>query len=320
MLKLNVQQNNQNVIQAFKNALAIGNLKGIIASDGNHNFSTAGSNRNLLDNPFFTVNQREFTSVTGRNGVKTVDRWEVNNGGGTGGTISVTSEGYISLVTGSAYISYQEKFGKDELAGKTVTMSINDDGNIYSHSFTVPARTASTQTGGSFIFKAGCRCNFFVMSQSSAYGYNFQISIGTGYSATIRAVKLELGAVSTLANDGPPDYWQELDKCLYYFERVTNNGSSPITIGAGFADGVNNLYVPVHIHRKRAGIATISTSGAIYAGQRSSNISVASVTQYNSSPDGIITLLAVTPSSFTSNEYYRLALGAGAHIDFSAEP
>ena len=53
MPKLNVQQSSQNIVQAFRNTLAIGNLKGIIASDGNHNFSTAGSNRNLLDNPWW---------------------------------------------------------------------------------------------------------------------------------------------------------------------------------------------------------------------------------------------------------------------------
>ena len=58
MPKLNVQQNNANVIKALRNALAIGQVKGPIASDGADNFSSAGSNRNLLDNPFFTLNQR----------------------------------------------------------------------------------------------------------------------------------------------------------------------------------------------------------------------------------------------------------------------
>lgn len=316
MPKLNVQQNNQNVIQAFKNALAIGNLKGIIASDGSHNFSTAGSNRNLLDNPWFTVNQRGFTSNTNSNNVPAVDRWKINNGSGTQ---SITNDGFkIDLSETTSYCSFQQAFGNDELAGKTITISVCSNGTIYSTTATIPARTTATQTAMSYTYTSGQLVRLFVMPTSSAYSYLLQFSM-TGVVATIRAVKLELGSVSTLANDAPPDYWQELDKCLYYFERITNNGSSPITIGAGFADGVNNLYAPVHIHRKRAGIATISTSGAIYAGQRSSNIPVSSVTQYNSSPDGIITLLAVTSSSFISNEYYRLALGAGAHIDFSAD-
>lgn len=267
------------------------------------NIGTAGSNRNLLDNPWFTVNQRGQSSYTGR--VYGVDRWIEY---GTGNTVTVTNNGItLPIDTNSGFEQY---FDDTFIQGKTVTISfMTADG-------TVTSKTVTWPTSGA---------NMTAYSNGVAFFYGTVIgkkglAILTNAEVTLRAVKLELGSVSTLANDGPPDYWQELDKCLYYFERITNNGSSPITIGAGFADGVNSLYVPVHIHRKRAGIATVSTSGTIYAGQRSSNIVVSSVTKYNSLPDGIITLLAVTPSSFTNNEYYRLALGAGAHIDFSAEP
>lgn len=275
------------------------------------NIGTAGSNRNLLDNPWFTVNQREFTSVTGTNGVKTVDRWEVNNGGGTGGTISVTSEGYISLVTGSAYISYQEKFGKDELAGKTVTMSINDDGNIYSYSFTVPARTESTQIGGSFIFKEGCRCNFFVMPQSSAYGYNFQISVEQGYSATIRAVKLELGSVSTLANDAPPRYKSELDDCNFYCRVLKGNLYN--ATGIAVASTQVRFTLPYQMYKQ----PTPSFSGTIRVLGTGGFLAVSAVAVSGWSESNVE--IACTVSGATTYAPYFLSIGDNSQIVLSAD-
>lgn len=220
MPKLNVKQNNSNVIKAFQVALETGH-------------------RNLLDNPWFTVNQRGFTRSTGSNGVYTVDRWKINNGGGTGGTVSVTSQGYIQLTAGSAYVSFQQMFGGNELAGKTVTMSVNDNGTISSHSFTVPTRGSADVLADTFVFKEGCSCHFFVMNTSSAYGYIFQLSIGQGYFATIRAVKLELGSYSTLANDVPPDYGEELLKCRRYFIRVKGD---PLGIGY-ITSGLSMAYI-----------------------------------------------------------------------------
>lgn len=270
------------------------------------NIGTAGSNRNLLDNAYFVgggsqlgdgvfpINQRGLSNYGAG---YTIDRWKLSSGG----TLVFTNDG-ISIDG----LFFQKKV-IDFTVGETYTLSRQTtDGNVVSATGVVPSNEGwiiGDQTFGVYFRPSTKVCD---------------IQIWGTY--LLKAVKLEKGTVSTLANDAQPDYWQELDKCLYYFERITNNGSGPITIGAGFADGANALYAPVRIHRKRAGISTISTSGAIYAGQRSPNISVSSVTQYNSTPDGIITLLANAPSSFTSNEYYRLVLGAGAHIDFSAEP
>lgn len=286
------------------------------------NIGTAGSNRNLLDNAYFVgggsqlgdgifpINQRGQTSYTGA-AATSVDRWwqqyDTN--------VQLTSAGL--RITGVWDI--KQRFARP-LPDGTYTLSVD----VASKGNTNPLMmnlNASYQQIDSFpITQNGINtCTFTSDSSNQVQGVAINLASQAGADITIRAMKLEKGTVSTLANDAPPDYWQELDKCLYYFERITNNGSGPITIGAGFADGANALYAPVRIHRKRAGISTISTSGAIYAGQRSPNISVSSVTQYNSTPDGIITLLANAPSSFTSNEYYRLVLGAGAHIDFSAD-
>ena len=317
MPKLNVQQNNQNVIQAFKNALAIGNLKGIIASDGSHNFSTAGSNRNLLDNPWFTVNQRGFTSNTNSNNVPAVDRWKINNGSGTQ---SITNDGFkIDLSETTSYCSFQQAFGNDELAGKTITISVCSNGTIYSTTATVPARTTATQTAISYTYTSGQLVRLFVMPASSAYSYLLQFSM-TGVVATIRAVKLELGSVSTLANDAPPDYWQELDHCKWYFERIKAQ-TTYSSFGNGFGETTTSGQMQVPMHPKRTATYTVSTSGSftLYNGAQSRPVSALS--KATSGLGQNVLCLAATATSLVQGSMYALLANndASAYIDISAD-
>lgn len=281
------------------------------------NIGTAGSNRNLLDNPFFTVNQRDFTSVTGTNNVYTVDRWKINNGGGTGSSITRTGEGYIKLQTGSTYISYQQMFGSNELAGKTVTMSVNDAGIIYSHTFTVPARGSADVLAETFAFKTECDCHFFVMNTSSAYGYIFQLSIGQGYSATIRAVKLELGSVSTLANDVPPDYGEELAKCQRYFLRIYGD-----PIGTGYiASGLGTVFILVPTGVTMRARPTVSYSGAFSVRVQGSTIGVSAMTfatpAHTGGGVGIVCTLSSNAGSVGACAMYPNA--PTSYIDLSAD-
>lgn len=242
MPKLNVQQNNQNVIQAFKNALAIGNLKGIIASDGNHNFSTAGSNRNLLDNPFFTVNQRGVNGTI-TNGQYGLDRWMAG-----GGTVTMATGG-ITLGAGNSY-ALQRPANKEIFNGKTVTMSVmTDDGVIESGTVVAQTGAAKTVRTANFELCIGYTAN------GSFYFYNTSAS-----AKTVIAVKLELGSVSTLANDAPPDYETELDHCRKYFYRIKAETTFGI-FGNGFCSGGNAAYVIIPINMRKTPTSG-STSGA----------------------------------------------------------
>ena len=69
--------------------------------------SAKGTNPNLLINPWFTVNQRGFTSSTGVTDVYTVDRWSIEKSGGTGGQTTQNSNGTIKLVGGSSDNEFQ---------------------------------------------------------------------------------------------------------------------------------------------------------------------------------------------------------------------
>lgn len=244
MPKLNVQQNNKNVIQAFKNALAIGNLKGIIASDGNHNFSTAGSNRNLLDNPWFTVRQRgdgPFASAG-----YTVDRWCNMN---SSATTTPTSDGLTLTVDNTGGLrQYIESDLNAFLIGKTVTFSIlYQDGTIGAWTFEWSASHSNRGTKYNTTIYAG--------------GTN-GISINRSATIYIRAVKLELGSVSTLANDAPPEYAEELAKCQYYFRRLKNTLGSGWCFGVGVASTASVVDMIVHANMRLAASPTIAYSGS----------------------------------------------------------
>ena len=158
------------------------------------------SNENLIDNAFFTVNERGASSYSTA-GEYTANRWYMSFGGLT---VGISSSGATLTTTGDTVLD--QKFETDELKGKTVTLSIKHFDGTTEHGTVQFPSTAGTApvviTGGEL--QAG------VDTYGNCY---FRIVILTGNTITARAVKLELGSVSTLANDVAPDYALELAKC-----------------------------------------------------------------------------------------------------------
>lgn len=150
------------------------------------------SNRNLLDNGWFTVNQRgtaDATTVSG-NGYF-ADRWQA-----TGSGVQRVAGGGINIL-GVAY----HKLDNPGIEGKTVTLSLlYSDGEISSNTF--------EWTGTTF-------AKTFKYGTANIYPSANQINVGA-QSVNVTAIKLELGSVSTLANDAPPNYAEELAKCQRY--------------------------------------------------------------------------------------------------------
>lgn len=167
------------------------------------------SNKNLLDNPWFTVNQRGQSQYSGA--MYTVDRWRTWQ---ADDVCTVSSNG-VSLSCSSTYINFVQYIDLDIrqfISGKTVTASAMDfDGNIYSGTFVVLDNMDSN-----IVFINGdTRINIY---KNSEYG-DFQFRILGVAAVNLRAVKLELGEVSTLKNDIAPDYTTELLKCQRYFQK-----------------------------------------------------------------------------------------------------
>ena len=84
------------------------------------------SNPNLLDNPWFTVNQRGANSYSG-NGIYTVDRWMF---GGNNTPILTVGNGYVTLSAGETGAKFSiiaqkpEESLRNSLQGKVITLSV----------------------------------------------------------------------------------------------------------------------------------------------------------------------------------------------------
>ena len=222
------------------------------------------SNPNLLDNPWFTVNQRGFTSETGINKI-TVDRWYTILSANltANANKSLTIEGTGDY--GSCLCQKIESTLGERLKGKTVTFSVLlSNGTIYSATDTLPTTYPSSD-------KQYCSLNALIPNAFASGVYwsagqsclVAQVGQTTGNSCTIVAMKLELGSVSTLAMDTIPNYQQELAKCQRYFQNMNINGLQYASIGTGKTIGTTALYIDVPLCVPMRATPTLSLSGTI---------------------------------------------------------
>lgn len=237
------------------------------------------SNPNLLDNPWFTVNQRGKSEYSNNANQYCVDRWYFVNRNNY--SVNVYDDGVIIDATNcDANIDIRQKlelFAKD-IVGKTISSSIKfADGTVIKGTakitqerinsstqniFTVNHPTIDPATGRNIIFM---RLALEGTEENSRAYVIIQIPKGT-ISPKIRAVKLEFG-VCTIENDIAPDYATELLKCQRYFysfnplKRTDTNG-----IGSGNASETS-VYTLVHFPccMKEIDISKCKIAGSIRA-------------------------------------------------------
>ena len=274
------------------------------------NIAAGGSNRNLLDNPWWglneVVNQRGNTSGQTTHDAYSIDRWKMSYGSALG-SWSIAEDGItITAASGTYALFGQVLANKDAIEGKTVTASVLlGDGTIVSG--TIPSFTWATNP---IAYEHNGLQLRFIASET------FRVNVTGGNSKTIRAVKVEVGPVSTLADDAPPDYAEELAKCKYYFRRITNIGRGRLVIGVGFSGGVEvpNIFGVGNEMRKTTSLAvTYSGSFVVSAG---TDIAVTSISRNeNNSNFG----LSFAASGITPYSLYSILGSAGAYIDISAD-
>lgn len=180
------------------------------------------SNLNLMDNWYFIgggsqqgggqlpINQRGQTEYVGAG--YTIDRWNANGYG----KIELGSDGIVMTRAGTYYRIVQKFDDYTSFAGKTVTLSMLMDADLFFATFTIGG------TGGDGVTIAP---NINVYSLGESLPLAIQLN-QDGSSGKIKAVKLELGAQQTLAhqdadgtwvlNDLPPNKALELAKCQRY--------------------------------------------------------------------------------------------------------
>lgn len=278
------------------------------------------SNPNLFDNSWFTVNQRALTTyTTPTSGRKyTVDRWSIN----THLSATVDSNG-ITLTSDDSGINgdLEHKFENmyPFLINRLVTLSVKlSDGKIYSTSGIIDPNKVGTIR---LTLKDGWKMDINTGSTNSTIsGYIYSGTNNLNSSITVRAVKLELGGVSTLAMDTAPNYASELLKCQRYFERI--GGTAQQMFGSGIYESTTQFTIYAKIQPKRVA-PTATLSGTVYCWD-STHIGVSGL-QATSMPvaqvgkDGNGRLSFTVSGGVTGQVGMAQFRDTTSHIDFSAD-
>ena len=285
------------------------------------NIMAGGSNPNLLDNSWFFVNQRNIQTIT-TNGGYFADRWYAYDAG-NGGIITHNADNTITIdgSTTSRAINILHRVSDiGSLTGKSVTLSIMlADGTILSGTKTsVSAQGSSAKNDIVLNIMSGSAIRFIVSPANLAYKYTIQIAVDPSKVISIKAVKLELGTVSTLANDAPQDLVTERNKCQYYAEMVDNASNNNLSLGYAMCTDSETIYMPFTIKPKRA-TPSVTLTGAMKVGVRSYDITATDVSVYSFSQKSGHGTLKITASGVTLGQLYRVGLAAGGKLLFSAD-
>lgn len=198
------------------------------------------SHENLLDNPWFTVNQRGFTSGNPEVPIHVADRWAVRYNPSNSGSVSLSNNILTLTSTGNLLIvgeRFEEAVG---FSGKTLTASILlSDGTIYYGTGVFPSKNGSDLN----VIDTNDFTVYYQYSSSSGNYPFLGVLCKANKTISIKAVKLELGSVSTLANDTAPNYAEELVKCQRYFYKtmITTKEGSQTTSKLSNATNTNFL-------------------------------------------------------------------------------
>ena len=276
------------------------------------------TNPNLLDNPWFTVNQRGITSSTA-NSTYIADRWTTYSRNASY-QIDNTSNGLsIDNTSGNVGIYVYQK-GESTLLGslngRTVTASVLlSDG-------TIKAGTKVYSSTSNVIFLSDEDVEIATVPSSLQM---ITVGVKAGKNLTIKAVKLEIGVVSTLAMDTAPNYQQELAKCQRYFVRL--QGTTNCLLGWLRAQNATNLWGFIQMPVPMRAVPSLSYSdlsdwcieqfGGSTLNQPMTNLSRSDSTTLMIKVRAQIDSSVVTVGT---NEMLPLkAIKSTAYIDFSAD-
>lgn len=179
------------------------------------------TNPNILINPWFTVNQREFRTASSASNTYVADRWKVVSASGI--TITNGDDGIaIDNTNGADYVTIETLLApkvSKSLLGREVTMSLSKviGATDAYKTVTMP----STLPQSSTVIGIVTTEEYTLRTVITGSGHvKVDVQVKTGKSVTIRAIKLEIGDVSTLARDPRPEYAIELAKCRRYFYKT----------------------------------------------------------------------------------------------------
>lgn len=277
-------------------------------------YALANSNRNLLDNPWWgsgeVVNQRSVTAKPS-NGAYWIDRW-ICSSGADANALSIGSAGVTFTIASSAMWPAQKLANISALFGETLTASVLlSNGTIKSGTATITSSASATFVNDSAL----------TITLNTAG--TFQLAIKT--TSTIRAVKLEKGSYSTLANDVPPDYGTELRKCMYYFQRIRQKNS--YTLCVGFGEAMNSttnirITIPTAVpmrHQASAMSAVPTGTGTMYIVGNGQLLPVTAVSGLGVTGNAVTVNVTVSTAGAYNHIYGLRFTNNSTYIDLSAD-
>lgn len=273
------------------------------------------SNPNILHNPWFQVNQREFTTAN-TNGY-CVDRWRINKATTGDTTYTLNSDGTItidnSLGETQAYL-IQRRTAKtiSRVTGRKITASIMlSDGTVRSGSGTYVA-TETTNYYEDDDIK--------LQSIAQTSGQFFGLRVEAGKSITIKALKLEIGEISTLHMDPRPEYATELAKCQRYFQRIQSTVSGQaVNLTIGCAVSSSQVILPLPITPMRATPTLTHSSVTIRSAQTGDSVTPTTIGINTTGTNCIMLYCNSSAGNITVGSPWYLQLASGGYIDLSAE-
>jgi len=202
--------------------------------------------QNILHNWDFRspVNQRGQAMYTNNTNttIYSIDRWMIR-----GGTLEVIS-GAIRFTQTFLTTNLLQRLDFAHLyLGKQVSMSVMVNNDVFSRTFNMPINNSSGT--GDFSLGANLVGNVWRNSNGTI---DVQLRILGVNPIDIQAAKLELGPVSTLANDPPVDRRRELLNCLPYQLSIRPQDSTsgwvrPSTVGIVNQNGILDMQIPIPV-------------------------------------------------------------------------
>ena len=185
------------------------------------------SNPNLLRNWYFAdpVNRNGRLKYTG--GGMTIDRWYSNS---SGLTVTVNDDGTITLSNSGTNIGYYRQTFDRPLDPDTYTLStlVMASNPASGHNAVYVCYDDGTFGASVRLDAPGLYAGVYA-GAAGKHIYRVQYNVAPGGSFTLRAVKLELGPVQTLAHRDAGGNWELNDPPDYALQYALCNLYSPIT-------------------------------------------------------------------------------------------
>lgn len=216
------------------------------------------------------------------------------------GTITISS-GYLSIPANAAVIMPIEGNG---LAGKTVCVSVMIGNTVYSGTGAFP-----TSAGTTSVTITG----FGTATLTYASGYMAVTFTADESTRNVQAVKLELGTVSTLANDAPANYGEQCAKCQRYLIPLS---SVSVYVGSHYSGNATVLgFIPTPCTMRVTPTFVCSAYGLLYL--PTTLLLVTGVNSYALANNGVV--VTVSADGLSGMGHFTSCWDPGANCYLSAE-